>query len=56
MLRNGICVFKVMSTRSVYLTTLFLDRFSPLSGKPVLMHIFFFLPETNNCHSAEGRE
>ena len=41
--------------RSVYLTTLFQDRLSPLSGKPVLVHILS--PETDNCSSLNsGRE
>ena len=37
---------KVMLSQSVYLTTHFLGRLSPLSSKPVLGHIL--LPGTNN--------
>ena len=42
--------------QSVYLTTLFLDRLSPLRGlQPVLVHIIS--PETDNCPSwISGRE
>ena len=41
--------------RSVYLTTLFLDRLNPLSGWPVFVHILS--PETDNCPSwISGRE
>ena len=37
---NGpVNTIKVMLSQSVYLTTLFLDRLSPLSGYPVLVHI-----------------
>ena len=42
----------VMSSLSVYLTTLFLGRLSPLSGKPVLVHILS--QETDNCLSWNG--
>ena len=34
---------------SIYLTTLFLGRLSPLSGSPVLVHIL--PPEIDNCPS-----
>ena len=45
----------VMSTGSVYLSTLLLGRLSPPSGKPVLCNIF--LPENDNCPSwISGRE
>ena len=38
----------VMSSRSIYLTTLFLGRLSPLSGQPALVHILS--PETDNSY------
>ena len=38
---------KVMSSWSVYLTTLFLGRLGPVSGLPVPVHIPS--PETDNC-------
>ena len=40
---------RVMSGRSVYLITLFLDRLRPLRGKLVFVHILS--PETDNCFS-----
>ena len=40
---------RVISSWSVYLTTLFLGRCSPLSSKTVLVHIV--LRDTNNCPS-----
>ena len=41
--------YKVMSSQSVNLTTLFLGKLNPLSGWPVFVHI---LPqETENCPS-----
>ena len=42
----NICI-KVMSSRSVYLTTLFLGKLSPLSTYPVFVHVL--LLETDNC-------
>ena len=48
---NGpVNTIKVMSSQSVYLTSLFQSRLSPIGNQPVLMHIL--LPETNkNCPS-----
>ena len=44
---NGpVKIIRVMLSQSVYLTTLFLGRFSPLSGKSVFVHIL--QPETDN--------
>ena len=40
---------RVMSSQSVYLAPLFLDRLCPLSGWPVFVHIL--LPENDNCPS-----
>ena len=42
----------VMSSPSVYLTTFFLYRFSPLSGLQVLVHILS--PETDNQRKGEN--
>ena len=45
---NGpVNTIEVMSSGSVYLTTLFLGRLCPLSDLPVLVHILS--PEINNC-------
>ena len=38
---------KVMLSHSVYLNTLFLGRYGPLSYYPVLLHIL--QPETDKC-------
>ena len=46
---------RVMSSRSVYLTTLFLGRLSPLSSQPVFLHVLS--PENDNCPSwISGRD
>ena len=36
---DAVDTIHVMSSWSVYITTLFLGRFSPLSGKSVIVHI-----------------
>ena len=48
---------KVMLSMSVYLTTLVLGRFSPLSSQPVLVHILCSQKLTTVLlESVEGRE
>ena len=47
----GVNTIKFMSSRSVYLTTHFLDRLSSISSLPILVH--FLSPETDNCPSED---